>query len=254
MRAFNDLPLIAKLALPAALVFLVASGLVGLARSGLDAMGRTTREIVDLRTNRAVAAQRVANAVAEAAITQKSVIIEGSDDVRQDLARQHRAAEEHAAAEADRLLSLAGDDDERRQDEAARAGIADYLAFSARVVANARQGMTDVAFALSTEEDAGRRTKATAAIAARVKATLAELAAARDAAEEAAAATKAHLTLVAGIGLVLAFSGLAAIAVLGIARPLTRMARAMNALAAGDLLIAVDGTGRRDEIGALARG
>jgi methyl-accepting chemotaxis protein len=253
MRVFNDLPLIAKLALPAGLVLLVAVGLVGLARDGLDTMGRTTREIVDTRTSRAVAALRVANAVAEAAIAQKAVIIEGSDDVRQALAKQHGAAEALAGAEAERLVSLAGSDDERREDEAARAGIADYLAFSAKVVANAQQGMTDVAFALSTQEDAGRRARATAAIDARVQGALAALAAARDAAEAAAAATKTRLTLLAGIGLAVAAAGLAAIAVLGIARPLTRMARAMNGLAAGDLAIAVEGTSRRDEIGALAR-
>ncbi|AWN46425.1 methyl-accepting chemotaxis protein [Methylobacterium terrae] len=253
MRAFNDLTLIAKLALPAGLVLLVALGLVGLARSGLDAMSGTMREIVDTRTNRAVAAQRVANAVAEAAIAQRSVIIEGSDEARQALARQHRAAEELAGAQAERLVALAGSAEERAEDEAARAGVADYLAFSAKVVTNAQQGMTDVAFALSTEEDAGRRAKASAAIDARVRATLRDLAAARDAAEAAAAATATRLTLVAAIGLVLAFSALAAIAVLGIARPLARIARAMNALAAGDLTVPVAGTGRRDEIGALAR-
>ncbi|KTS38035.1 hypothetical protein NS228_18190 [Methylobacterium indicum] len=253
MRAFNDLSLLAKLALPAALVLLVAVGLVGLARSGLDALGETTREIVDVRTNRAVAAQRVANAVAEAAIAQRSVIIEGSDEVRQTLAQQHRAAEESAAAQAERLVTLAATAEERAQDEALRKGVADYLAFSAKVVTNAQQGMTDVAFALSSEQDAGRRAKAAASIDARVQATLADLAAARDAAEAAAAATKTRLTLVAALGLVLAFSVLAAIAVLGIARPLARTTRAMNALAAGDLSVAVAGTGRRDEIGALAR-
>ncbi len=253
MRAFNDLSLLAKLALPAALVLLVAVGLVGLARSGLDALGETTREIVDVRTNRAVAAQRVANAVAEAAIAQRSVIIEGSDEVRQTLAQQHRAAEESAAAQAERLVTLAATAEERAQDEALRKGVADYLAFSAKVVTNAQQGMTDVAFALSSEQDAGRRAKAAASLDARVQATLADLAAARDAAEAAAAATKTRLTLVAALGLVLAFSVLAAIAVLGIARPLARTTRAMNALAAGDLSVAVAGTGRRDEIGALAR-
>ncbi len=253
MRAFNNLSLLAKLALPAALVLLVAVGLVGLARSGLDALRDTTREIVDVRTNRAVAAQRVANAVAEAAIAQRSVIIEGSDEVRQTLAQQHRAAEELAAAQAERLVTLAATAQERAQDEALRAGVADYLAFSAKVVTNAQQGMTDVAFALSSEQDAGRRAKAAASIDARVQATLADLAAARDAAEAAATATKTRLTLVAALGLVLAFSVLAAIAVLGIARPLARTTRAMNALAAGDLSVAVAGTGRRDEIGALAR-
>ncbi|KMO31716.1 hypothetical protein VQ02_25525 [Methylobacterium variabile] len=253
MRAFNDLKLIAKLALPAGLVLLVALGLVGLARAGLDSMGRTMGEIVDVRTNRAVAALRVANAVAEAAIAQKSVVIEGNDEVRQALARQHRAAEELAGAEAERLVALAGTDEARAQDEAVRAGVADYLAFSAKVVANAQQGMTDVAFALSTEQDAGRRAQVTAGVNERVQRTLAELAAARDAAEAAAAATSGRLTLLAGLGLVLAFSVLAAIAILGIARPLTRMARAMNDLAAGDLAVEVTGTGRRDEVGALAR-
>ncbi|MDP4027333.1 FAD-dependent oxidoreductase [Methylobacterium sp. NEAU 140] len=96
MRAFNDLKLTTKLALPAGLVLLVALGLVGLARSGLAAMDRTMGEIVETRTNRAVAALRVANAVAEATIAQRSVIIEDSHEARLALARQHRAAEELA--------------------------------------------------------------------------------------------------------------------------------------------------------------
>ncbi|MCJ2012700.1 methyl-accepting chemotaxis protein [Methylobacterium sp. J-076] len=253
MRAFNDLKLIAKLALPAGLVLLMAAGLVLMARSGLDTLRRTTDQIVDQQVNRTVAALRVTDALDAATIAQKGVIVEGSGDVLQALSDRHREAAVRAGQEIDRLVSLAADPGQRAEDEAARAAVMEYLAFSDKVVTNARQGMTDIAFALSTQEDAGLRAKALAAVEARVTRTLADLAAARVAAAEVAGSTKDRLTWLAALGLSAAFAVLAAIAVLGIARPLARMARAMDDLAAGNLAVTVVGTERRDEIGLLAR-
>ena len=253
MRAFNDLKLIAKLAVPAALILLVAVGLVLVARSGLDTLRRTTDEIVDQQVNRAVAALRMADALSAATIAQKGVIVEGSGDVLQKLADQHSQAEARAAQEAERLVSLAGSDAQRMQDEAVRTAVKAYLTFSDKVVTNAKQGMTDIAFALSTQEDAALRAKTLTAVEARVTQALADLAAAREEAGRVADSTTQRLGWLAALGLGAAFAALAAIAVLGIARPLARMAGAMNDLAAGDLTVTVVGTGRRDEIGLLAR-
>jgi methyl-accepting chemotaxis protein len=253
MRAFNDLKLIAKLALPAALVLLVAVGLVLVARSGLDTLRRTTDQIVDQQVNRTVAALRMANALNAATIAQKGVIVEGSGDVLQTLAEQHGQAEARAAQEASRLVALAAGDAERAQDEAARTAVTEYLAFSGKVVTNAKQGMTDVAFAQSTQEDAGLRLKALTAVEARVTQALSDLTAAREAASQVAASTESRLTWLAALGLGTAFAALAAIALYGVARPLARMAKAMNDLAAGDLAVSVVGTERRDEVGLLAR-
>jgi methyl-accepting chemotaxis protein len=253
MRAFNDLKLIAKLAVPAALVLLVAVGLVLVARSGLDTLRHTADEIVDQQVNRTVAALRMANALDAATIAQKGVIVEGSGDVLQKLADQHGQAEAQAEREASRLVSLAAGDAQRAQDEAASAAVKEYLAFSNKVVTNAKQGMTDIAFALSTQEDAALRAKTLAAVEARVTQALSDLAAAREEAGRVADSTSRRLAWLAALGLGAAFAALAAIAVLGIARPLARMAGAMNDLAAGDLAVTVVGTERRDEIGLLAR-
>ncbi|GJE37713.1 methyl-accepting chemotaxis protein [Methylobacterium persicinum] len=253
MRAFNDLKLIAKLALPAALVLLMAVGLVLMARSGLDTLRHTTDEVVEQQVNRVVAALRMADALNAATIAQKGVIVEGSGDVLQTLAVRHQEAVARAEREADRLVSLGADAGQRTQDEAARGVVKDYLAFSDKVVTNAKQGMTDIAFAMSTQEDAALRAKALAAVEARVTQALADLAAARETAGQVAGSTKDRLTWLAAVGLSAAFALLAAIAVLGIARPLARMAQAMNDLAAGDLAVTVVGTERRDEVGLLAR-
>ncbi|MFC6744438.1 hypothetical protein ACFQFG_05175 [Methylobacterium persicinum] len=179
MRAFNDLKLIAKLALPAALVLLMAVGLVLMARSGLDTLRHTTDEVVEQQVNRVVAALRMADALNAATIAQKGVIVEGSGDVLQTLAVRHQEAVARAEREADRLVSLGADAGQRTQDEAARGVVKDYLAFSDKVVTNAKQGMTDIAFAMSTQEDAALRAKALAAVEARVTQALADLAAAR---------------------------------------------------------------------------
>jgi len=253
MRSFNDLKLIAKLALPAGLVLLMAAGLLLMARSGLDTLRGATDEIVDGQVNRVVAALRMADALNAATIAQKGVIVEGSGDVLQALADKHKEAETRAGREAERLVSLAADAAQRGQDEAAREAVKGYLAFSDKVVTNAKQGMTDIAFAMSTQDEAALRAKALAAVEARVTQTLGDLSAAREAAAGVAAATKDRLTWLAGLGLAAAFALLAAIAVYGIARPLARMAGAMNDLAAGNLGVTVVGTERRDEVGLLAR-
>ncbi len=90
MRSFNDLKLIAKLALPAGLVLLMAAGLLLMARSGLDTLRGATDEIVDGQVNRVVAALRMADALNAATIAQKGVIVEGSGDVLQPSPRSTR--------------------------------------------------------------------------------------------------------------------------------------------------------------------
>ncbi|MBN9307188.1 MAG: hypothetical protein BGO82_07630 [Devosia sp. 67-54] len=60
--------------------------------------------------------------------------------------------------------------------------------------------------------------------------------------------------LIAG-GLAILLLGLGAFYVVGasISRPITRLTRTMGKLAEGDLAVAIDGAGRRDELGAMAR-
>ena len=107
MRAFNDLKLLGKLALPSLILILVAVGLVVLARASLATLAQNTTQIVDVRATRLSVAQQLALAVDEAVIAEKNTIIETDAALmQQDFA--HYQASRKAALEAnDRLIALA---------------------------------------------------------------------------------------------------------------------------------------------------
>jgi methyl-accepting chemotaxis protein len=73
----------------------------------------------------------------------------------------------------------------------------------------------------------------------------------QDAAAEAEQAS--HINLIIGVLVVLSLSGAIAFSFLGIARPMTRLNKALDQMARGNLDVAIPGADRGDEIGDLAK-
>ena len=253
MKMFNNIKLLGKLAVPTALVLAVAIGLVMMGRSGIERLKATTQEIVDVRATRVMVALQMANAVNEATIQEKNIIIETRSDAMAGFEAQYRQAQRNALAAADRLIALADTPERRSANEGIRGLIAAYFALSDRSVAFGLKNEADAAFKLSAGEGREARQKAVEAVTRRVDSNMRDLATAKAQAEEVASSASWSLTLIAAGGLALAVAALAAIAVLGVSRPLSGMAAALDALARGDLGVAVVGTERRDEVGSLAR-
>ena len=118
MRAFHNLKILAKLAIPVSLLVLVAAGLVFIAMQALGSMKDRTNYITDVTAPRLVLSLQMAYAMSEATLQVKNAII---DPKTNDTGRAKAVFEEEkakAVAAADRLFALA-DTEERRSLNAA---------------------------------------------------------------------------------------------------------------------------------------
>lgn len=113
MKLLGNLKLLAKLAIPAAVLIAVSAGMTLLARSSLSNLDANTQHIVDYSAQRAILALQLAVAADEATIREKNLVIERGGPEGQVLRDQHADAERAAIKAADELLQLS-DTPERR--------------------------------------------------------------------------------------------------------------------------------------------
>ncbi|MGY2047753.1 methyl-accepting chemotaxis protein [Methylobacterium sp. JK268] len=252
-RFLNDLPLIGKLALPVLLMTAVAVALVTLARAQLDGLGDLTRHLVDVSASRAIIAGEVATAVNEATIQEKNILLEHDPEAMHAFQAGFTKAQAAARGGVERLLALSDDPVRRAANEAARQRLDAYFAEAGRAIGLGLKGQGQAAFAISSGEGRHARQEAVAAINERIEANRHDLARAKEEAGRIAETAAGRLALLGAGGLTLALGVLAAVALLGVSRPLKRMTGAMGRLAEGDLAVEVAGTARRDEVGHLAR-
>ena len=253
MRAFNNLKLLGKLAVPSLILILVAIGLVVLAQANLDTLGRNTTQIVDVRAARLSVAQQLALAVDEAVIAEKNTIIETDAALMQQDFAHYQASRKAALEASDRLLALADTPERRAILQGVRGELEAFFATADRSIALGLRNENEAAAQISKREVRPARLKIAQSVAARVASNLRDLEAAKQAATETAESATRTLVVTAVLGLGVAVGLLALITLYGVTRPLAAMTAAMGRLAAGDLAVAVSGTERRDEVGLLAR-
>ena len=253
MRAFNNLKLLGKLALPILILVLVALGLVALARSSLTALDHNTTQIIDLRATRVFVAQELAAAVDEAVIAEKSTIIEQDEAWMQKEFAHYQANRKAAFAAMDRLTALADSSERQAVLQGVRAELEAFFAAAERSITHGLRNENDAAARISREEVRPARIKLGESVAARVAVNLRDLDLAKRHASETADSATRILVVTALVGLTFAVGLLALIILAGVTRPLAGMTAAMGRLAAGDLTVAVAGTERTDEVGLLAR-
>ena len=253
MRAFNNLKLLGKLAVPSLILILVAIGLVVLAQANLDTLGRNTTQIVDVRAARLSVAQQLALAVDEAVIAEKNTILETDDALMQKDFAHYQASRKAALEASDRLLALADTPERRGILQGMRGELEAFFATADRSIALGLRNENEAAAQISKREVRPARLKIAQSVAARVASNLRDLEAAKQAATETAERATRTLVVTAVLGLGVAVGLLALITLYGVTRPLAAMTAAMGRLAAGDLAVAVSGTERRDEVGLLAR-
>ncbi|ACA17040.1 methyl-accepting chemotaxis sensory transducer [Methylobacterium sp. 4-46] len=252
-RIIDDIPILGKIAIPILILIGVTIGLLGLADGVFSELDRTTQRLVDLQAARVVGAFEVALAVGETTIQERNIIIETDPAALRGYHDRYVAAKDAAGAAQNRLARLADTPARSSTAEAVGQQIAAYFAVADRVVAFALRNENEAAFALASKEGQRAREAALRAVRSRVEANLGELAAARDRAHESVTAASWRQLGLAVTGLTLSCALLGLVAVRGVSRPLGRATAAMSRLASGDLAVAVGGTERRDEVGALAR-
>jgi len=256
MKALDNLRLGVKLAIPVTVLVAISLGLIVMAKSGLDGMAADTRELVTLDAERLVTILEINAEVNEASIQEKNLILYTTQDAdRMKSAegvyhRYKKQALDHAAE----LASTLSDTPERKAiNEKLKAQVEQYFAGLDKTIALALKDEDAEALKLSNGEVRTLRVSLRDALRERIDTNANEFDQAEHEAEGLAAATSRNLIVSAAVGIIAALALVVAITMIGITRPLSRMTASMGRLADGDLEVTVDGTERKDEVGALAR-
>jgi methyl-accepting chemotaxis protein len=251
---FQNLPIIAKIAVPATIVALVAVGIVVQASTALSDLSATAASLVDGNAMRVQYSLQAESHFNSAAVSEKNVILSGSDSkaITSNVAAYGKATDATLNA-IDRLAAITTAPDQRQLIETMRTAVKDRREASAKVFELAAAGKMEEAFAYSRNVAAKHRQTAIEAVGKLIAINADAMRAARDQSVATADHTRLLLVIGAGVGLLLAFGILGWIAFGQIAQPLWRMTLEMTKLAGGDLDISVVGASRTDEVGGLAK-
>ncbi|MBA2399544.1 MAG: MCP four helix bundle domain-containing protein [Bradyrhizobium sp.] len=251
---FQNLPIIAKIAVPATIVALVAIGIVAQASMALSNLSATAASLVDGNAMRVQYSLQAESYFNSAAVSEKNVILSGTDTkaISQNVESYGKATDATLNA-IDRLAAVTTAPEQRQLIDTLRTAVRDRREASAKVFELTIAGKMEDAFAYSRNVAAKHRQTAIAAVGQLITINTDAMRAARDQSVATADSTRVLLVVGAAIGLLLAFAILGWIAFGQIAQPLWRMTLEMTKLAGGDLDISIVGANRTDEVGGLAK-
>jgi methyl-accepting chemotaxis protein len=251
---FRNIPIIAKIAVPATIIAAVAVGIVFYASLSVTHLSDTAAALVDGNATRLQLALQAESNFNSAAVSEKNVILSAADEKAAKAAIVAYNAATAATLDAiGHFETIASDPDQHALIETFRGAVVNRREASAHVFELATGGKVDEAFAYSRGVAAKHRQVAMEAVGKLIAMNVANMQAARDASVATATQTRAWLVIGAIAGLVCAFGLLAWIALFQISRPLSSMTREMVKLSQGDLDILIEGADRTDEVGGLAR-
>ena len=128
MHFLNNLRLITKLALPVTFMLLVTIGLIVLAKSSLDTLDDTTRQIIDVHAARRAIALSVKASVNEATIQEKNLIIETHAEERGRYERRFQEAKTETLSGLDHMISLSDTPARKATNEALKRTVLEFFA------------------------------------------------------------------------------------------------------------------------------
>ncbi len=251
---FRNIAIIAKIAVPATVVAVVAIGIVLYASLAVTQLSDTAAALVDKNARRVQLALQAESLFNSAAVSEKNVILSGAD---QEAAKKNIETYNKAtAATLDTLAqfqAITNAEDQRELIEGFRTGVKNREQASQHVFELALAGKTAEAFDYSRGVAAKYRADAIKAVDQLIELNVQRMKSARDASVIMAEQTRAWLVVGAAAGLICAFGILGWIALYQISKPLARMTQEMTKLAGGNLEISIEGIDRADEVGGLAR-
>jgi methyl-accepting chemotaxis protein len=251
---FRNIAILAKIAVPATIVAVVAIGIVLYASLAVTNLSDTAAALVDGNATRVQLALQAESSFNSAAISEKNVILSAADDATAKANIEAYGRSTAATLDAiGRFEAIVPAADQRTLIETFRTAVGNRREASAKVFELARAGKVNEAFDYSRGMAAKHRQVAIEAVGKLIAMNVDSMRAARDASVAVAARTRAWLVIGAAAGLICAFGILGWIALYQISRPLAFMTREMTKLAGGDLDILIDGADRTDEVGGLAR-
>jgi methyl-accepting chemotaxis protein len=253
IRAYANLRLAAKLAIPLVLLAAVTGFIVWSANAGLHTLGTTMQDIVDVRAPRRVLALETANAINAATIAEKNLILLEDTAEMGEMEKQFHARIAEARAAADKLIAMSDAPARREINQKLRDLIDAYVKVTDTTLAAALKNENAKAQKISMTEGSKARIALVQFASERVAANGREVEQAKAEALATQNATERNLLMVAGIGLTVAFGAIGLVIIYLVVRPLTAMTSTMERLASGNLEVEVVGAERKDEVGALAR-
>jgi methyl-accepting chemotaxis protein len=254
MPKFQNIAIIAKIAIPATIVATVALAIVLYASLAVTHLSETASTLVDSNAARVEYSLKAESAFNSAAVSEKNVMLAVRDQkgAQTNIALYDKACQQalDAIAQFETVTSTA---DQRELIQTFRNAVTKRREASSHVFELTLAGKQDEAIAFSRDVAAPFRKQAAEAVGKLIEMNVLAMRAARDEGVAMAGRTRAWLVVGAFAGLFFAFSILGWIALHQISKPLSRMTTEMQKLAGGVLDITIEGLERADEIGGLAR-
>ena len=193
---FQNLPIIAKIAVPAAIVALVAIGIVVQASMALSNLSATAASLVDGNAMRVQYSLQAESHFNSAAISEKNVILSGDRKTIDQHVESYNKATDATLNAIDRLAAITTAPEQRQLIDTLRTAVKDRREASAKVFELTIAGKMEEAFAYSRNVAAKHRQTAIAAVGQLITINTDAMRAARDA--SVATADYTRLLLVVG--------------------------------------------------------
>ncbi|AWK89799.1 methyl-accepting chemotaxis protein (plasmid) [Azospirillum thermophilum] len=250
---FGNLKLAYKIAIPMTMLFLAIGAILFHGEKSLTELNNATNNLGATTVKRQQLAFETWAWLNGAAVAEKNTILETDEAKRRESIEIFRSRMANAVKASQEIVHYAPNADRRKVLEELAAAVAAYEQTAGRAMALAFDGKTMEAQRLSDGEGRAVRAKASELVENVVAFNKAAVSKAIADTDLLAAEAKRSMLTVAAVGLVLSIGLMVWILSRMVLRPLSGMTAAMQTIAAGNLDLAVEGTQRRDEVGALAR-
>lgn len=250
---FANLKLIYKLMLPIGVLVIATVTILWTAYHGIVQLRGATDEVIETSAERRALSLAVIGEINEASLLAKNVLLEPDNARRMVYQQRYQASIGQAIGTTDRLVATTASSDWHTGTEALKARLLEFQKATDKSVtlsvANNAVGAMDAV----RMEGAPARAGVIKAAQGVVDQASREMIQAKSDINALGRSILTRLCTFAGVGMTLSLGLLAAVVILFIVRPLTGVTGAIQKLANGELAVEIDGAGRRDEVGTLAR-
>ena len=253
MKVVRQASVMLKIAIPLALMGLMAIGLVVYSRITLNSVAEQTKYYAEILSVRQETYLRIQIKLGEAALLSRNILLVTDKDKMSDYKQRYEQAEKETFESVDKLIQLAETPERRKIGQDLRQMTESYFAVVHRATALAMQGETPRSLQIVQQEAQPARNKLNGFIGQRTQRITEEMQAGKLALEAQVTDTVRSLIAIAAIGLTAAAILAGLIVTFGITRPLGHLVSVLQRMAQGDIDAEIEEAKRGDEIGAVGK-
>ncbi|MCC0806484.1 HAMP domain-containing protein [Methylobacterium sp. W2] len=253
MRFVSHISVILKIALPLALMGIMAIGLVVYARSALISVAEQTKHVADVLTVRQENYLRAQYNLVDATLLNRNIILETRQDRLADYKLKYTKLNTALMASLDKLIALADTPERRKIALDVQHMAVYYFSILNRATELGLRNENDRAMQIVQEEGQPARIKLIALLEERTQRITEEMQAGKHTLEAEVADTIQRLIAIAAIGLTVTVILAGLIVTTGITRPLGHLVSVLQRMAQGDIDAEIAEAKRGDEIGAVGK-